>query len=88
MAFEKYQELGMNRLEQPPYSPYLAPSNFFLWGYLKKLLEGQMFNDEKELFEKIKELLNEISKSVLKSVFDEWIHRLFIVIERDDNFVY
>lgn len=47
-----------------------------------------MFNNENELFEKFKELLSEISKNVLKSVFDEWIHRLFKVIERESDYIY
>ena len=46
-----------------------------------------MFNDYNQLFEKIKEFLSEISKIFLKSVFDEWIHRLFIVIEREGDHI-
>lgn len=46
-----------------------------------------MFNDENELFEKFKELLSEISKNFYK-VFDEWIHRLFKVIEREGDYIY
>lgn len=44
LTFEKLTKLGMNRLEHPPYSPDLAPPNFFLFGYLKKLLEVQNFD--------------------------------------------
>ncbi len=88
LTHEKYDELGIIRLDHPAYSPDLAPSDFFLFGYLKKLLEGQIFDNENELFEKIKELSYEIPTDVLKSVYDEWIKRLLIVIEREGDYIY
>ena len=50
LAFKELTELGMKILEHPPYSPDLAPSDFFLFGFLKKLLKGQEFEDENQLF--------------------------------------
>lgn len=46
-------------LHHPPYSPDLAPSDFFLFGYLRKLLESEEFNDKNEIFDRINEILNE-----------------------------
>lgn len=88
LVHEKLKELGIKRLEHPPYSPDLAPSDFFLFGYLKKLLEGEEFDSEIELFDRVTEILKEISKSVLKSVYDEWMNRLLIVQESKGNYVH
>ena len=35
---KRLEELGIKRLPHPPYSPDLAPSDFFLFGHLKKFL--------------------------------------------------
>ncbi len=88
LVHEKLKELGIKRLEHPPYSPDLAPSDFFLFGYLKKLLEGEEFDSEIELFDRVTEILKGISKSVLKSVYDEWMNRLLIVQESKGNYVH
>jgi hypothetical protein len=41
MSTEKIEELGFILVLQPPYSPYLAPCDFFLFGSLKRSLEGK-----------------------------------------------
>jgi hypothetical protein len=43
LSLRKTEELGFTWLPQPPYSPDLAPSDFFLFGYLKKELQGMNF---------------------------------------------
>lgn len=88
LAFQKLNELGIKRLEHPPYSPDLAPSDFFLFGYLKKLLEGQEFIDAQQLFDKVVEILNGIPKSVYKSAYDEWMNRLMVCIETKGNYIH
>ncbi|GFV54907.1 hypothetical protein TNCV_758571 [Trichonephila clavipes] len=37
VVMTKIHELRFELLDHPPYSPYLAPSNFFLSSHLKKL---------------------------------------------------
>lgn len=88
LVAKKLKELGITRLEHPPYSPDLAPSDFFLFGYLKKLLEGEEFNSEIQLFDRVTEILKGISKSVLKSVYEEWMNRLLIVQESKGNYIH
>lgn len=88
LVFKKLNELGIKRLDHPPYSPDVAPSDFFLFGYLKKLLEGEEFKDENELFEKVTEILNGIQKSVLRSVYNDWMNRLLLVQESGGKYVH
>ena len=45
----KLKELGFSETPHPPYSPDLAPSDFWLFGRLKGSLEGQEFHDRNTL---------------------------------------
>ena len=45
------RDCGFQLLPHPPYSPDLAPSDFFLFGKLKKHLCGRRFRDNSELEE-------------------------------------
>lgn len=40
---------GFEQLNHPPYSPDLAPSDYYLFRHLKKQLRGKRFEDDKEL---------------------------------------
>jgi hypothetical protein len=43
----------MRRARQPPFSPNLAPSDFYLFGKLKTVLIGSVFENEQELLDGI-----------------------------------
>jgi transposase len=45
---ESIQKLQWELLELPPYSPDLVPSDFQLFGLLKKHLSGKRFADDEE----------------------------------------
>ena len=70
----------ITQLPHPPYSPDIAPSDFFLFGYLKKQLKGMIFHTEEMFLNKIMLDLRQIDKQMLIRVFEEWIRRLRIVI--------
>ena len=42
-------ELGFELLPHPPYSPGLAPSDYYLFGNLKRWLSGKRFTSNLEL---------------------------------------
>lgn len=50
---------GFAQIDHPPYSPDLAPSDFFLFSNLKKELRGRRFSDDNEM------------KSAVESHFEE-----------------
>ena len=50
---------GFQQLPHPPYSPDMAPSDFYLFRHLKKSLRGRRFVDDDEL----------------KSVVEGWLER-------------
>lgn len=79
-----------NRLKMaphPPYSPDLAPSDFYLFGKVKHALQGQEFESEEDLFQGIQTVLIGISEEELLSVMDEWERRLHDCISRNGDYV-
>jgi hypothetical protein len=68
-------------MPQPAYSPGPAPSDFFLFGFLKRQLQGVHLADREVLKSRICQIFGEIDREVLISVFMEWMERLQWVIE-------
>ena len=54
LTLETIKKEGWEILPHPPYSPDLAPSDFFLFGPLKETLRGVKFNSNEEVKEKSK----------------------------------
>ena len=77
---------GMRRMPHPPYSPDLAPCDFFLFGYIKTKLIGSEFATKDEALEKINAILKEIPKETLISTFYEWMRRLEEVIDSNGEY--
>jgi hypothetical protein len=67
-------------LPQPPYSPDIAPSDFFLFGFLKSQLKGKKNQTLKDLEANIREIIGGISLETRRRVMKEWIFRLESVI--------
>jgi hypothetical protein len=59
-----------------PYSPYLAPSDFFLFGHVKHCLTGIAFPLREELSAAIHEIVGAIPRPNLEDVFRRWMERL------------
>jgi len=84
---EKAEELGFTMLQHPPYSPDLAPSDFYLFGYIKMQLKGRHFETVAMLMIAIDEILRTIPPWVLSNVMGEWIERLETVIQNDGSYI-
>jgi hypothetical protein len=68
-----------NRLRlalHPPYLSHLAPSDFFLFGYVKERLKGMVFLSYQELLDPIGEVVTGIESESLTAVFEHWRERL------------
>ena len=66
----KLSELEVSVLPHPPYSPDIAPSDFFLFGYIKSRLRGCSFGTPDELLGKVTMEIEAISRNQLESVFE------------------
>ena len=49
VAMQAVRDCGFELLPHPPYSPDLAPSDYYLFSELKKELRGQRYDDDDEL---------------------------------------
>jgi hypothetical protein len=61
----------MEQAFHPPYSPKLALSDFYLFGYLKHRLQEGHFEDADPLFDAIMALTETLEKVTLQMVFLE-----------------
>jgi hypothetical protein len=58
-----------------PYSPDLAPSGFYYFGYVKRCLAALSFEDADQLLSAVERVLEGIEKVTLQTVFLEWMDR-------------
>lgn len=56
-------ECGFTQLRHPPYSPDLAPSDYYLFGNLKKHLRGKRFSSDQEVITATEAFFSEVDKS-------------------------
>jgi transposase len=76
MSIEKIEELGFILVPQPPYSPDIAPCDYFMLGYVKQHLEGKHFTREDQVIAAVKEVFDKIPLQVFQNVMDDWQYRL------------
>ena len=63
VAIAKLIELRYELLPHPPYSPDLAPCDFFLFPNLKKWLDGKKFTSNEEVIAETEAYFPEFDKS-------------------------
>ena len=73
-AFLKKEKVTV--LPHPPYSPDLAPCDFFLFPKLKAVLAGRKYQSRQALGSAIHQYLITVPKSAYHDAFKKWIHRL------------
>jgi hypothetical protein len=77
----------MKQAPHPPYSPGLAPSDFFLLKYVKGKLMGHRAETPSELLVRIRVILAAIPRETLNAVFLEWMERLQKYVQVDVEYV-
>jgi len=65
----------MTTVPHPPYSPDLAPSDFFLFPRMKRDLKGKRFQNVEEVREKMTEALKAITLQEFQNCFEQWKKR-------------
>jgi len=70
------RQCGFQQLHHPPYSPDLAPSDYFLFRVMKKFLRGEPFSSDEEVKEAVTTWFEEQSKDFfsrgIKSLHQKW----------------
>jgi histone-lysine N-methyltransferase SETMAR len=72
MSIEKIEELGFILVSQPPYSPDLTPSDFFLLARLKHHLEGKHFTREDQGIAAFWAVFDKIPLQTFQNVMYDW----------------
>jgi hypothetical protein len=70
----------------PAYSPDVAPSDFFLFGRLKREMAGFTASSPENILAEIPRIFGEIPKETLAAVCNEWITRLEWINERQGEY--
>jgi hypothetical protein len=86
MTQQFLEQNAMKRAPHPAYSPYLAPSDFYLFGYVKCLLAGQEFPDGEALLRGMNAIFGGIEKVTLENVFLEWMERPLRCLDTDGDY--
>jgi hypothetical protein len=77
----------MLRIPQPPYSPDLARSDFYLFPRVKERLERTHVADEDEFFESLQGILRGIDQGELNRVFQAWVQRAQEISEGNGDYI-
>ncbi len=81
------QATGTNILPHPPYSPDLAPSDFFLFARLKKNMRGLTFDSIDELRERIDFEIGQVAQwEFAHAIRDSWVKRLQQCVQHEGNY--
>jgi hypothetical protein len=68
-----FDENRMKWAPHPPYSLDFTPSDFCLFGYVKRCIAGLSFEDADQLLAAVEDVLEGIGKVTLQAVFLEWM---------------
>lgn len=82
----KLQELGLNVLPHPPYSPDLAPTDFKLFRSLANALREKSFETKEEIHEFIDEFFNSRTSGFFVRGFTDLPERWEEVIDYEGEY--
>jgi transposase len=60
---------------QPPYSPDLAPCDYFLFLKVKTVLKGHHFESTEDIQMSVTQVLNDIPQNTFQKCYKQWQHR-------------
>jgi len=75
LTLETVEQLGLDVLPHPPYSPDLAPSDYHLFGPMKKMLGWQKFASDTEVQSVISQWLGQQPASFFASDIEKLVDR-------------
>jgi hypothetical protein len=74
-------------IDHSPFSPDLAPSDFYLFGKLKDAFTRHEFESPQKLLLAVRGVTGSIGPAELKSVFDTWERRLSECIQMKGEYI-
>jgi hypothetical protein len=83
----EFQKHHLARMPHSPYSPYISPCDFWLFGMLKGILKDREFASSEEIEVAIAGVWNDLTSDDMQSVFPNWMSRLSWVIENGGEYI-
>jgi len=83
----KLHELSFELLPHPPYSPDLAPSDYFLFADLKRMLAGKKFSSDEEVIAETEAYFKDKNKSYYKNGIEKLCDRYNRCIDLEGNYI-
>ena len=83
----KLNELSFELFPHPPYSPDLAPNNYWLFTDLKKMLQGKRFGSNEEVIAETEAYFESNDKSFYKKGIEMLEKRWSEYITLEENYV-
>jgi len=74
-------------MEHPPYSPDLAPCDFFLFAKIKSALKGTRFESVDAVKANATQLLNSLTQNYLQHCFQQWKIRMERCRDRGGDYI-
>lgn len=84
---QKVMEFGWEILPHPPYSPDIAPSDYYLFKSLEHFLRGKEFKDKNEIQTSLSDFFLSKPKQLYQNGIESLVKRWHEVIENDGNYV-
>ena len=81
------QEVGFTQLAHPPYSPDLAPSDYYLFRHLKQHLRGRRFQCKEDLQTVTEEFLATKPAQFFRLAFDDLVRRWTKCVENGGGYI-
>lgn len=78
------EQQGIATISHPPYSPDLAPCDFWLFSTIKRQLGDH--SSEESLKTAITKILKNISVNEYRKTFEKWLERMQLCIDRDGDY--
>ena len=78
---------GLTLVDHPPYSPDLAPTDFWLFRHLKKHLRAKTFQSNDDLRVTVETFFDDSPQDFFKRAFDELVARWQKCVERNGTYV-
>jgi transposase len=67
-----FAKTSVTTLKHPPYSPGLAPTDFYLFPRLKSALKGRCFCDATDIIKNVAKELKRLSKNAFQECFQQF----------------
>ena len=80
IVIDYFETKKVTVLPHPPYSPDLAPVDFFLFPKLKRMLSGRKYGSRNAMASAVYQCLKRIPKTYYENAFPKWLKRLKLCV--------